>query len=215
MEKESLDYSTKNIPVPSRKLYRKILTGKTQKFIHNARWRGYFCLHPNEKSPNKETYGLKSTSPAPFVQEMKIFEEKLAKLITNVKFDRKPNHFQRMLKTEETRIKSETRVFVKGDKSNNYYKMEGDDYKKIVEKEIHKEYKKMTPNELKNVTKAQEKVVKNLELEDRVFETTQRQCFATVKDHKENFPNKVTARLINPMSLERFQKTFWKTLITQ
>ena len=80
--------------------------------------------------------------------------------------------------------------------------MEGDDYKKILEKEIHKEYKKITPNELKNVTKAQEKVVKNLELEDRVFETTQRQCFATVKDHKENFPNKVTARLINPMKPE-------------
>ena len=74
--------------------------------------------------------------------------------------------------------------------------------KKILEKEIHKEYKKMTLNELKNVAKAQEKVVKNLELEDRVFETTQRQCFATVKDHKENFPNKVTARLINPMKPE-------------
>ena len=60
----------------------------------------------------------------------------------------------------------------------------------------------MTPNELKNVTKTQEEVVKDLGLEDRVFETAKRQCFATVKDHKENFPNNVTARLINPMKPE-------------
>ena len=80
--------------------------------------------------------------------------------------------------------------------------MEPNDYKKLLEKEINKEYKKMSPNELKNVAITQENVVKKFELEDRVFETAERQCFATVKDHKENFPNNVTARLINPMKPE-------------
>ena len=41
-----------------------------------------------------------------------------------------------------------------------------------------------------------------LELNDRVFETTQRQSFVTLKDHKPNFPNNPSCRLINPTKPE-------------
>ena len=42
----------------------------------------------------------------------------------------------------------------------------------------------------------------DLDLADRVFETTERQCFATFKDHKINFNNNPSVRLINRMKPE-------------
>ena len=42
----------------------------------------------------------------------------------------------------------------------------------------------------------------SLDLQDRVFATTQRQAFATIKDHKENFPNNPKVRVINPSKPE-------------
>jgi hypothetical protein len=66
------------------------------------------------------------------VPELKLFEEKLANLVKNIKFDRSPNHFQKTLKEAEKRIKSETRAFIKADKSNHFYKMDGKDYKNVV-----------------------------------------------------------------------------------
>ena len=67
-----------------------------------------------------------------------------------------------------------------------------------MEKEINKEYKKANKNDVKKVENSQKEIVKKLDLEDRVFATTKRQCFSTLKDHKENFHNNPQVRLINP-----------------
>ena len=45
-------------------------------------------------------------------------------------------------------------------------------------------------------------VVKNLGLEERVFKTTPRPAFITVKDHKAQFQNDPKARLLNPTKPE-------------
>ena len=76
------------------------------------------------------------------------------------------------------------------------------EYKSLVEKEVHKEYKKANKTEIKNVVENHKKIVSRLELKERVFATTQRQCFATLKDHKENFQSNPKVRLINPMKGE-------------
>ena len=198
MEKDSLAYSTKNIPVPSRNMYHQMMIAKAKKFVHNARWKAFFYLKPNSKPNSKQTFGFKSTAPAPFVPELKEFESQITNLVQNIQFGRNPNHFQKTLRTDEKRIKSETRAFVKADKSNNYYKMEGNDYKKLMENEIQKEYKKVNQKEIKTVDDTQKAIVSKLDLEDRVFATTQRQCFASLKDHKDNFLNNPKVRLINP-----------------
>ena len=106
------------------------------------------------------------------------------------------------MRQDELRIKSENRALIKADKSTNYYKMESKDYKTLVDKEIQKEYRKISPKEIENVENSQKKIVSNLDLEDRVFATTQRQCFASLKDHKDNFLNNPKVRLINPTKSE-------------
>ena len=52
------------------------------------------------------------------------------------------------------------------------------------------------------VETAHQSVVKNLELGERVFETTKRSAFITIKDHKENFMNDPKVRLLNPCKPE-------------
>ena len=47
------------------------------------------------------------------------------------------------LKNDVKSIVKEDRMFIKADKSNNYYKMKSQDYKNLVEKEVTKEYKKV------------------------------------------------------------------------
>ena len=84
----------------------------------------------------------------------------------------------------------------------DYYKMKGEDYKKLVDKEIQKEYKKVNKNEIEKAENSQRNIVTKLELEDRVFATAKRQCFATLKDHKDNFQNNPQVRLIDPMKSE-------------
>ena len=54
-------------------------------------------------------------------------------------------------------------------------------------KNIQKEYKKEKPDIVKKIQKDHNKIVHELELEDRVFKTTEREAFITMKDHKPNF----------------------------
>ena len=178
------------------------MISKVEKFVHNLRWKSLFYLNPTEKPNPKQTFGFKSIAPAPAVSELKEFEDELILLVKNIKFGRKPNHFQQKLKLDEKKIKADSRAHIKADKSTNYYKMEGKKYNELVEKEIQKEYRKVTPNEAKNVENGQKHIVSSLELEERVFATTQRQAFATIKDHKDNFLNNPKVRLINPSKPE-------------
>ena len=41
-------------------------------------------------------------------------------------------------------------------------------------------------------------IAKDLELEDRIEKMHESECYITVKDHKEDFPHKISCRLINP-----------------
>ena len=101
-----------------------------------------FTLNPNKDPKIREPFKFQSTNPAPIVNEMKIFEDRLANLVKNVKFGRKQNKFQETLKKETQRIMADPRPLIAADKMSNYYFMKSKDYKDLVEKEIHKEYKK-------------------------------------------------------------------------
>ena len=59
MEKFSVNYSTKNIPLPSQNDYRQRLIEKTEQFLRRMRWKAYFFLNPGTISNTKDTYGFK------------------------------------------------------------------------------------------------------------------------------------------------------------
>ena len=106
------------------------------------------------------------------------------------------------MKRDQKRIEEDSKVLIKGNKSNNYFRMDSKDYEILVEKDINKEYKKAEIKDLENIDAEQKKLVLSLDLENRVFENTELQCFATLKDHKQNFHGNSKVRAINPYKCE-------------
>ena len=66
------------------------------------------------KPRHKNTYKYKSTNPLIFVNKIRHFEVRIAKLEKNVKYKQKVNDFQRGLNKDTQRIKSDKRVMNRG-----------------------------------------------------------------------------------------------------
>ena len=75
--------------------------------------------------------------------------------------------------------------------------MTKEDYDILISKEIHKFYKKATDDEVNAIRAEHTEIVTDLEIEDRVFATAKNKARITLKDHKADFRNKPTSRLIN------------------
>ena len=55
---------------------------------------------------------------------------------------------------------------------------------------------------INKVNTSHKEVVNKLDIQDRVFATTPRQAYVTLKDHKDIFNNNPSCRLINPTTPE-------------
>ena len=201
MEQVNFGYSLKNIPIPEEKVYLQMLVNSTEKVMRSIRWKVLHFLNP-QKPSKKETFGFNSTKPAPSVPELKEFENALAEIIKEVKFTKETNDFQNKIKKDCKDIKSESKIFAAADKTSNYYKTDPEDYLKLLEKNITKDYKKTEDKIVTNIEAGDIKLTKKLDIDDRVFETTKRQAFITIKDHKPNFRNNIKTRLLNPTKPE-------------
>ena len=73
-------------------------------------------------------------------------------------------------------IKNETRLFVKADKSTNFYKLDNTKYNQILNDNITKTYKKADKNQLNKIDAEAKAITKKLGIDDRV-EITQQTFF--------------------------------------
>ena len=151
-----------------------MFSNSIEKFSRNLTWRAHFFLNPPSNTINKETFGFKSLTPTPYVKELKNFEEGLVCLVKDTQFENRHNTFQNKLEKDIKEIKKEKRIFVAGDKSTNFHKMTPQMYNQLLNKSIQKVYKKAPPRSVKNIEKSHSEIVKSLELQDRVFRTTER-----------------------------------------
>ena len=216
MEQVNFDYSMKNIGLPSQKEFLKQLIHSVEIFVRNLRWRSFFFLNPSEK-PEKETYGFRSIRAAPGVRELEKLEDSLYDLVKNVKFRKYSNSLQRDLKQDKVKIANEPKLIIPADKTSNFYKLEKKDYETLLSKDIQKHYKKADENEVENIKLEHKAIVSNLEIDDRVFATEKSSARVTLKDHKPNFRNKPTTRLINPYKpqIGKISKQFLSRIVGQ
>ena len=170
--------------------------------MRNIRWTSFHFLNPIQTRNSKETYGFPSTKPAPQVAELKDFENKLFDLTKNITFNQCNNSCQTKLKDDAKNINDEKRMIVAADKTNNFYKVRKDEYDELLQKHITKDYKKTDEKAFDDNTKDDKAVATSLELDDRIYKTMKNQAFITLKDHKPNFSNKPTCRLLNPTKPE-------------
>ena len=188
--------------MPDKKTYQQMLINSAEKFYKNLTWRTHFFLNP-QSNPNKANkYGFKSIRAAPKVPELKPFEDDLTSLIKDVQYDDFLNPLQKDLKVVQANINSEPKVIIPADKTTNFYKMDPKDYNQLLDKNIQKEYKKEQISVVNKVHSTHKNIANNLEIQERIFRTVEREAFITLKDHKSNFSNNPSCRLLNPTKPE-------------
>ena len=197
MEKVNLQYSMKNIPIPSKHEYKKMLVAKTEHLIKRMRWK-VLAFDGKLKSSNKNTYGFRTSlypEPSPDLVQ---FESDLMDMIRNIEFRPVHNDFQARMREDITNIKNSNKVYVSADKSTNLYKMEKTDYESHLVNNITSTYKKSSQDQVDRINRGALECAKKLDLEDRMEKLQTTEAYITVKDHKEDFNVKPSFRLINP-----------------
>ena len=133
---------------------------------------------------------------------MKYFEHDLVNLISNVELKNVSSPFQRSLNETCKKIKQNKNLIIPADKTTNFYEVKPKTYDDLLNKHIQKDYKIEKSCTVNKINQAHIKIVHDLDLEDRVFKTAERPAFITMKDHKPNFENNPTCRLLNPCKPE-------------
>jgi len=199
-------YSTKNIPLANKSKYLQTLIEKTQSLIHRMRWKAFFFLQNHDTTSNdKETYGFKSKRPPPHVSALDEFEDNMLNMIQRVEFKTNStttNSLQTKLDKDVQQIRQDKKIYVKADKTTNHYKAEPQDYLNLLQKNVTKAYKKSNKSNPDSITSVDKKIAQDLTLDDRIEVSASRDAFITLKDHKPDFVNNPTCRLINPTKSE-------------
>ena len=87
------------------------------------------------------------------------------------------------------------------DKTTNLYELEKTQCDKLLHSSITSTYKKADEKVIDDINLEVKELATSLNIEDRM-ECLAKQAFITLKDHKENFKNNPTCRLINPAKSE-------------
>ena len=207
-------YSMKNIPIPTESQYMKKLIAQMEKVVKNMRWKALFYLKEDENYKEivekiechgkEEKYGFKSVRKPYAIKEMEDFEKELYGMAKNVEFikDIKLDEFQKEMREDLSEMSKLNKVIVAADKSRNFYTCDIPEYKNLINQNITKEYKKSTQEAVNdNDIKSGEIAVK-LKLDDRMQKHSNKECFVTLKDLKEDFISRPECRLISPAKNE-------------
>ena len=93
-------------------------------------------------------------------------------------------------------------VLVPADNIRNLYKMDSLQYEKVLHENITKHYKHTPGEAYSNINAEAQSIAKQLNVADRIDVLARKTAFITLKDHKENFLDKLQCRLINPARSE-------------
>ena len=123
MERLEINHSLKDIPIPTKDNYLLILTAKMEDLIHRMRWKAH--LSDKEIDPNSESkFNFKSQKTPPKCKYLEPFELDLLDLVNRIEFDGKISKYQRKLQNLVGTIKRSKKIWVKADKTNNFYQIE-------------------------------------------------------------------------------------------
>jgi hypothetical protein len=175
---------------------------KFESLCRRMRWKAQFYLNPRNEHKNKETYGFNSKATPSQIPELTSFENRMLKMIQNIKFKDTKCKFQKELFNDVNKINKSNMLFIPADKTTNFYKMNPKSYNDLLQKNITKTYKTIPAETVNNIENEAKSIAERLNLADRINTTAQREAFVTLKDHKPNFDNNPTCRLINPSKSE-------------
>ena len=207
MKPFNFGYSMKNIPICSDTEYLDLFVARVSQFVWNFRWYAWHHLCPEATSSDKECYGLKSRrTPPPYSAKnygkhwelLKSFEAKICELARNIRFGPCSNDLQKKLRQDIERIKNTTELIIPADKTSNWYCLTPEEYDKHLRTNITKDYRKTDYSAVDEINQRTAAIATSKGLSDRMQVIHELASFCTIKDHKDNFPNIVATRLLNP-----------------
>ena len=206
MEKITFNYSMKNIPVPPRNTYMKKLIEKTESVIKRMRWKAFFSEKNNDTTQHTEEqdnkYGFKTRKCPPQNESLNSFEADMLEMIRNITYNNTRDEFQQQLKKDIKKLNNSTKAFIPADKTSNYYEISKTNHSKLLTDSITSTYKKTDTTTIRKINSEAKHIANKLKIDDRAERMAEREAFITLKDHKENFQNNPTCRLINPAKSE-------------
>ena len=179
------------------------LTYRVELLIWTMRWAAAFYLGYLEQPEEElETYGFKTNKAPPIIPELQSFENGLIGMISSIIWRPGTNQLQKKMKEDIKKIRKDDKLYIASDKTTNYYRTDVDEYNRLKKRNIEKDYKTSTENDVDKVTKEDKRIAEKFKLENRIYKTPRRESFQTFKDHKDNFLNNKQTRLINPCKPE-------------
>ena len=135
---------------------------------------------------------------------MEDFEKEFYCMAKNLelKKDIKLGDFQKEMKKDLSEMSKLGKVIVAADKSRNFYTCDVLEYRNLRNQNITAEYKKSTLEAVEDNDKRSGEIAVKLKLDDRMQKYSNKECFVTLKDHKENFIGRPLCRLISPAKNE-------------
>ena len=123
-----------------------------------------------------------------------------SKINLSLKMKMKPKSFRKQGLTVRLKIpsKASNKTMTFTNKTTNIYRLTREDYEKIVNDSITATYKNASNNIRKKINAAGKQVLRYNKVLKRMETNGEKNCFISLKDHKENFQNNPTVRLINP-----------------
>lgn len=196
-------YSMKNIPLPTQENYIYKLIDKTEKLLKRMRWKAFFFEKDHEKEMiNTDRAIFKSRKCPPQVPDLISFENDIQKMIEKIEFRTTSNEFLALLKQDIDKIRKSEKLLVAADKTQNFYEMNKDSYRKILHENVTKNYKKANTSLPNSINLQAKKIGTKLKLHEKVDIMAQQQCFITIKDHKPDYRTNPKYRLLNPTKSE-------------
>ena len=157
------------------------------------RWKTSEFLGKLSSNNNKnQTLGFQSTKCPPPVNELADFDKDMVLMVKKIQFHKINNNFEQKLKEDIKDIKSIDKILVPANKSRNIYKLENDQYCKLLTEGVTKTYKKSNFNKVCNINRKVKKITENLPIADRIDKLHEKKAYITIKDHKDDFPNRIS-----------------------
>ena len=119
-----------------------------------------------------------------------------------IKFRKIRSEFQRKLKENIQQINCESETLRFADETKNLYKLEKEQYNKLLKDSITTTYKTVKRNIKEQINLEGKNIVKDKTIENRILMSDHDECFMSLQGYKPNFIYNPKTRLINQVKNE-------------
>ena len=119
-------------------------------------------------------------------------------MIKNVEFKSVNNEFQSNLRKDIRQIRRSNNLFISADKSRNVYKVSKASYERMMRENVTRTNKKCNTSKSNSINFKAKQISSKLKIDNRVQKLDENKVYVTIKNHKEEFPDKISCHLINP-----------------